>query len=75
MTLSEREETSRGVSAGLSIRAIARQFNRAPSTISREIARDGGTGHYRALEADESPARSAALPASTSASLRCTCAA
>ncbi|WP_419469088.1 helix-turn-helix domain-containing protein [Burkholderia diffusa] len=43
--MSEREEISRGVSAGPSIRAIARQLNRAPSTISREIARNGGTGH------------------------------
>nr|WP_260866180.1 helix-turn-helix domain-containing protein [Burkholderia gladioli] len=46
-------DISRGVSAGLSIRAIARQLNRAPSTISREIGRNGGTDHYRALEADE----------------------
>ncbi|MGI4857079.1 MAG: helix-turn-helix domain-containing protein, partial [Janthinobacterium lividum] len=53
LTLSEREEISRGVSAGLSIRAMARELNRAPSTISREIARNGGTGHYRALEADD----------------------
>ena len=53
LTLSEREDISRGVSAGLSIRAIARQLNRAPSAISREIARNGGAGHYRALEADE----------------------
>ncbi|WP_347555274.1 IS30 family transposase [Robbsia sp. KACC 23696] len=53
LTLSEREEISRGVSAGLSIRAIARELHRAPSTISREIARNGGTGHYRALDADE----------------------
>jgi len=53
LALNEREEISRGVCAGLSIRAIARQLNRAPSTISREIARNGGTGHYRALEADE----------------------
>ncbi|MBU9385852.1 IS30 family transposase [Burkholderia gladioli] len=62
LTLSEREDISRGVSAGLSIRAIARQLNRAPSTISREIARNGGTDHYRALEADERALQAALRP-------------
>lgn len=62
LTLSEREEISRGVSAGLSIRAIARQLNRAPSTISREIARNGGTSRYRALEADERALQAALRP-------------
>lgn len=62
LTLREREEISRGVCAGLSIRAIARQLNRAPSTISREIERNGGTGRYRALDADERALQSALRP-------------
>ncbi|WP_260427861.1 MULTISPECIES: helix-turn-helix domain-containing protein [unclassified Burkholderia] len=37
-------------------------MNRAPSTISREIARNGGTGHYRALEADERALQAALRP-------------
>ncbi|WP_233874526.1 IS30 family transposase [Paraburkholderia adhaesiva] len=62
LTLSEREDISRGISAGLSIRAIARDLSRAPSTISREIARNGGTGHYRALEAEERASKAALRP-------------
>ena len=53
LSLDEREEISRGVSAGLTLRDIARQLDRAPSTISREIARNGGVRHYRANRADE----------------------
>lgn len=49
---SEREEISRGVVVGLSLRAIARQLDRAPSTISREINRNGGLKRYRANQAD-----------------------
>jgi IS30 family transposase len=52
MELSEREEISRGVMAGLSARAIARSLARAPSTVSREICRNGGRHAYRASEAD-----------------------
>lgn len=48
----EREEVSRGLATGWSIRAIARALDRAPSTISREIARHGGGRHYRADQAD-----------------------
>lgn len=48
----EREEISRGLAADHSVRAIARALGRAPSTISREIRRYGGTDHYRAAEAD-----------------------
>lgn len=62
LTLNEREEISRGVCAGFSIRAIARQLNGAPSTISREIARNGGTGHYRDLEAEERALQAALRP-------------
>jgi IS30 family transposase len=53
LTLSEREEISRGVVAGQSIRSIASQLGRAPSTVSREINRNGGRRHYRANTADQ----------------------
>jgi transposase, IS30 family len=53
LTLAEREEISRGLSAGHSVRQIARTLHRAPSTISREIARNGGQRRYRATQADE----------------------
>lgn len=48
----EREEISRGIAAGQSIRAIAKELNRAPSTVSQEVRRHGGRGRYRAAEAD-----------------------
>ena len=53
LTLAEREEISRGVVAGHSIRAIAAQLGRAPSTISRELKRNGGQAGYRASRADQ----------------------
>jgi IS30 family transposase len=53
LTLAEREEVSRGITAGHSMRAIAVQLGRAPSTISREINRNGGRHRYRANQADE----------------------
>jgi IS30 family transposase len=53
LTLSEREEISRGVVAGLSIRSIASELGRAPSTVSREVNRNGGRRHYRANTADQ----------------------
>ena len=43
LTLAEREEISRGLVAGLSIRSIASMIGRAVSTVSREIKRNGGT--------------------------------
>jgi IS30 family transposase len=52
LTLSEREEISRGAVANLSIRSIAENINRSPSTISREIKRNGGYDSYRATHAD-----------------------
>lgn len=52
LSLWEREEISRGLSANLSFRAIARTLNRAASTISREISRNGGLLKYRAVSAD-----------------------
>ena len=53
LTLAEREEISRGMAAGLTMRAIAAQLGRAPSTVSREINRNGGRRCYRANQADE----------------------
>ena len=52
LSLVEREEISRGVAAGESLRALARRLGRAPSTICRELARNGGRHRYRAHRAD-----------------------
>ena len=52
-TLAEREEISRAMVAGESIRSTAARLERAPSTISREIKRNGGCDGYRANQADE----------------------
>jgi transposase, IS30 family len=54
LTLAEREEISRAVVAGNSMRSIAVQLGRAPSTVSREIKRNGGQACYRASQAEES---------------------
>jgi IS30 family transposase len=53
LTLAEREEISRGIVAGRSIRSIALLLGRAPSTVSREIQRNGGQQRYRASQADQ----------------------
>ena len=53
LSLADREEISRGVVAGRSLRSIAASLSRSPSTISREINRNGGRQHYRANVADE----------------------
>lgn len=52
LTAGEREEISRGIAAGDSARTIADKLGRSPSTIAREIARNGGREHYRATPAD-----------------------
>src|SRR5438270_11469340 len=52
LTLSEREEISRGVAADQSVRLIAKKLSRSPSTVSREISRNGGQDQYRAALAD-----------------------
>ena len=52
LTLSEREEISRGLASHCSLRFIAVQLGRSPSTISREIKRNGGYHRYRATPAD-----------------------
>jgi IS30 family transposase len=53
LALSEREEISRAVVAGHSVRSIAASLGRAPSTISRELRRNGGAEGYRASRADQ----------------------
>jgi IS30 family transposase len=53
LSFSEREEISRGLAAGSSLRMIAVGLGRAPSTVSREVAGHGGRSRYRAVRADE----------------------
>jgi len=53
LSLAEREEISRGIVAGHSVRTIASQLGRSPSTVSREIQRNSGRRRYRANKADE----------------------
>jgi IS30 family transposase len=48
----EREEISRGIAAGKSLREVARRLGRSASTVSREVARNGGAKRYRATSAD-----------------------
>ncbi len=64
LTLAEREEISRGMVAGQSLRSIAALLGRAPSTVSREINRNGGRGHYRASQADQAAWERARRPKS-----------
>ena len=52
LTIAEREEISRGIVAGHSLRSIASTLGRAPSTVSRELRRNGGRRSYRANKAD-----------------------
>ncbi len=53
LTLSERETISRGIAAHRSARSMARFLGRSPSTVSREVRRNGGYDRYRAAQADE----------------------
>lgn len=53
LTLLEREEISRGMVSGLSYRKIARELNRSPSTICREVARNAGRERYRATASEQ----------------------
>ena len=53
LTLAEREEISRGVATGQSLRCIAASLGRAPSTVSREVNRNGGRQPYRANKAEQ----------------------
>ena len=52
LSLAEREEISRGLTAQLTVRSIARSLKRSASTISREIRRNGGAKLYRAAQSD-----------------------
>jgi len=58
----EREEISRGLAAGLSLRAIARVLGRSPSTVSRAVLANGGRRHYRTARADAAAWRRASRP-------------
>ncbi len=62
LSLAEREEISRGLVAGLSLRCIALQLGRPASTISREVQRNGGQQAYRAVAADQCAWTRAARP-------------
>ena len=62
LSAQEREEISRGLVAGNSVRSLARQLGRNPSTISREISRNGGSKDYRAAAADQRAWRQAERP-------------
>lgn len=62
LSLAEREDISRGIATGQSIRSIARRIARAPSTVSREIDRAGGRLLYRATDADDRAWRLALRP-------------
>jgi len=62
LTLAEREEISRGIASGGSIREIAKGLQRAVSTVSREVARHGGRPLYRASDADQQAWNSALRP-------------
>ena len=53
LTLREREEISLGLAKGRTLRAIAARMRRTPSTVSREVSRNGGPKKYRAARADE----------------------
>ena len=72
LTVAEREDISRGIACGSSIREIARRLDRAASTLSREISRNGGRPTYRAHAADNHSwdsaceRRSAFLPSAAS---------
>ena len=64
LSMAEREEISRGLVAGMSVRSLAKQLDRCASTISREISRNGGVDGYRAMAADQRAWSSAERPKS-----------
>jgi IS30 family transposase len=69
LSLAEREEISRGLATGESCRMIARRVHRAPSTISREVARNGGRLGYRGCDAERAARSRARRPKPTKLSL------
>ncbi len=62
LTVAEREDIACGVAAQLSVRAIARRLGRPASTVSRELARNGGRRSYRPSVADQSAWQRASRP-------------
>ena len=62
LSLEEREEISRGLAVGLSLRVISTGLGRAPSTVCRDVNANGGRQHYRALVADRGAQRRALRP-------------
>src|SRR6202049_4091331 len=62
LTLAEREDISRGIASGCSMRVIAQTVSRATSRVSREVARHGGRAQYRANQADSQAWQSALRP-------------
>ena len=62
LSLEEREEISRGLARGESLRGIARRLDRAPSTVCREVGRNGGCERYRAAPADAAMSRRGRRP-------------
>src|SRR5438132_11648812 len=62
LSLAEREEVSRGLSAGRSLQALAAELARAPSTLCREVSRNGGVTRYRACAAERQAQRRARRP-------------
>jgi IS30 family transposase len=62
LSLTEREEISRGLAGGESRRSIARRLGRSPSTISREVNANGGVRRYRACRAEKDALRRARRP-------------
>ncbi len=74
LQLAEREEISLGLLAGLSLTAIARSIGRSPSTVSREVAANGGSSDYRAWRAHQLAYRAARRPKVAKLSHRPLCA-
>jgi len=62
LTLQERESISRGLASDVSIRGIAKLILKSPSTLSREINRNGGPVKYRAIAADTNALKQALRP-------------
>lgn len=62
LSIQEREEISRGLAVGVSIRSIARDLCRSPSTVSREIKRNRGRSRYRAADAEFAAGKRALRP-------------
>src|SRR4051794_556781 len=62
LSLAEREEISRGLHGGDALRVIARRLHRAPSTVCREVAANGGRDSYRAVRAERAARRRAKRP-------------